>query len=326
MAVFIANFGKGNYLWDACRERPSIATMNDQCCHPYWLADDKEGYILHAGEAHRTANGNPAPRPTASLWFNLMTRIQSSTDDIWIHRSGDDLWWTTTNHEPAEIDDQPHFEDATGRHVFYCHKPCEAWSSKTRQGLLLTWSGLHPKARDFLSTEATLQRLHGDYADYAIALVSGEDLSPWHSTKLWSDKEAATKTKSVRHLVGRELAAHGMAITARETAKAADGRTVERTTKTKDWRFRDDGHAVQFILQLMEDNDHRCALTGLPLQFPDSCDDKQMLVSLDRIDSEGHYEPGNVQVVCRFANFWKSAQPNDEFLRLMDIVQNSADT
>ncbi|APG93455.1 hypothetical protein SAMCFNEI73_pB0258 (plasmid) [Sinorhizobium americanum] len=48
--------------------------------------------------------------------------------------------------------------------------------------------------------------------------------------------------------------------------------------------------------------------------------DFDMLASADRIDSNGHYEIGNVQLVCRFVNFWKCAQENGRFLNLLERV------
>ena len=48
--------------------------------------------------------------------------------------------------------------------------------------------------------------------------------------------------------------------------------------------------------------------------------DLDMLVSLDRIDSNGHYEIGNMQLVCRFVNYWKSSQDNGRFLELLDLI------
>lgn len=36
-------------------------------------------------------------------------------------------------------------------------------------------------------------------------------------------------------------------------------------------------------------------------------EDPEMLCSLDRIDSNGHYERGNLQIVCRFVNRWSDS-------------------
>jgi len=46
-----------------------------------------------------------------------------------------------------------------------------------------------------------------------------------------------------------------------------------------------------------------------------------MLASLDRIDSQGHYERGNLQLVCRFINFWKQASNDGDFRRLINVVR-----
>jgi hypothetical protein len=51
-----------------------------------------------------------------------------------------------------------------------------------------------------------------------------------------------------------------------------------------------------------------------------------MFASLDRIESSGHYVKGNLQVVCRFANFWKGATDNKEFRRLIAVVQSDTAT
>jgi hypothetical protein len=46
-----------------------------------------------------------------------------------------------------------------------------------------------------------------------------------------------------------------------------------------------------------------------------------LLPSVDRIDSNGHYEAGNLQVVCQFVNFWKGSSDNEEFKRLLMLVR-----
>ncbi|MEZ4234398.1 MAG: hypothetical protein R3B89_34810, partial [Polyangiaceae bacterium] len=51
------------------------------------------------------------------------------------------------------------------------------------------------------------------------------------------------------------------------------------------------------------------------------CEDPALTYSLDRIDSDGHYERDNLQVVCRFVNKWKSNSKDEEFRRLLRIVR-----
>ncbi|HDZ75670.1 MAG TPA: hypothetical protein ENH55_23490 [Aurantimonas coralicida] len=103
-----------------------------------------------------------------------MTIVSETSGDIWIHRDGEKVWWTISNSE------RPTFERKTEpvgfkRDVIVCHRPCAEWSDRSRTGQELYWRSLHPKAKDFLSTEATLQELSEDYAGYAIALIDGAD-------------------------------------------------------------------------------------------------------------------------------------------------------
>ena len=51
-------------------------------------------------------------------------------------------------------------------------------------------------------------------------------------------------------------------------------------------------------------------------------DDKELRLSVDRKDSSGHYERGKLQLVCRFANRWKSASADEEFVRLLTLVRS----
>lgn len=73
---------------------------------------------------------------------------------------------------------------------------------------------------------------------------------------------------------------------------------------------------IPTLLALQHD---RCALSGLPLKFDGT--DKNLTPSLDRIDSDGHYEHGNLQVVCQFINFWKSDGDNAEFVKCLNLVR-----
>jgi len=75
------------------------------------------------------------------------------------------------------------------------------------------------------------------------------------------------------------------------------------------------------LRQKMGEQEDRCALTGLPLGYDTDCDDTEMLASLDRIDSSGHYTSDNVQLVCRFMNRWKRADSDDLVRRLLTCLR-----
>ncbi|MHA6720679.1 hypothetical protein ACX40Y_14665 [Sphingomonas sp. RS6] len=121
-----------------------------------------------------------------------------------------------------------------------------------------------------------------------------------------------------RILGARAKAIVNMRLSIERTVAQANGQAVLRTVKNKDLLL--DARALEKLLeQCLAIQENRCALTGIPFDFDGA--DRSILPSPDRIDSRGHYAPGNIQVVCQFVNYWKNATPNDEFLRLLDLVR-----
>jgi hypothetical protein len=182
MKVYIANFGRGNYLWPTCLEKSTIAIMDDEAAHSYWKQRDKSRYIDFCMSKMKTSKGIPVTRPVASRWFNILDIFMETKDDLWIHRQQDMLWWTTSiGQRPTsslEVDHNRPFEKGARAYVY--HKPCTGWSCEDKRGRTLSWAGLHPKARNFLFTESTFQSPSEANAEYTIALIEGNDLSPWH--------------------------------------------------------------------------------------------------------------------------------------------------
>lgn len=124
-------------------------------------------------------------------------------------------------------------------------------------------------------------------------------------------------------LDARQRAVTRMANTALHTTENANGQQVLRTVKNKELRFAKQQELERYIGELVDRQRGRCAITGLELQFDDEHDDPALLCSLDRIDSGGHYEAGNLQVVCRFVNRWKNDGNDAEFRRLIDLVRRA---
>ena len=314
MRVFIANFGRENYAWPDCLKRGTIATMNPVEAQKFWKAGDREGYIALRMKG-KTAWGGEPTLPVASRWYNLMSIIRETQGDIWIHREKDQMWWTTSTDRP------PLFERLTEpfsdqREVVICHKPCQPWSNISRRGNRLEWKGLHARAKEFLFTESTLQQLNEDNAEYALALINGDDLSLWHNRPDWKGK-AAKKGAPVKIFNPVERSVAYMAMMARGTALVSNGQKVERTVKDKNVLIPDKDFEP-YIARLIAEQEGNCALSGLPLQYEGASTDPEMLCSLDRIDSDKHYEYGNLQVVCKFINRWKGASQNSEFKRLIN--------
>ncbi|MDP2780898.1 hypothetical protein [Devosia sp.] len=131
---------------------------------------------------------------------------------------------------------------------------------------------------------------------------------------------AAGSKDDGRFLGALEKSIVAMRMSVENTVKNSNGQPVQRILKNKELRMT----AQQLeatIRQLLVQQDNKCALTGIPLQFQGQQEDKNLLPSLDRKDSNGHYEDGNLQVVCQFINFWKSDADNEEFRRLLNLVR-----
>lgn len=78
---------------------------------------------------------------------------------------------------------------------------------------------------------------------------------------------------------------------------------------------------VEFLLGLLESQKGRCALTGLMLTHRQ----KDMYsASIDRIETTGHYTPGNVQLTCRAINFMKNDKSNQEAISFLESIRSSS--
>lgn len=334
MKVIAAVFGEENFLWPYCKEHATVATLNRVEAQRLWEARDKEGYIQD-GMKNKTVRGVLATRTVASTWYGLMTTVSETNGDVWIHKEGDRIWWTTSRADPPYFIRDVVEPVGARRSVVVCHKPCDPWKNVGLKGQPLLWHTLHPKAKDFLTTQSTLRPLSAENAAYALALIAGDTLDPWHAQPEWRQKFDAAKTKQadVTYVVGQAKAAYKMAYevmpeqrmadTAFRTAQASNGQKVERTVKNKEVRFPDRSALSAYIAGLLEIQEGDCALTGLKLDYNEDGGDPELYCSLDRIDSDGHYEEGNLQVVCRFANRWKSAGDDATFRRLIDVVRAS---
>jgi len=107
-------------------------------------------------------------------------------------------------------------------------------------------------------------------------------------------------------------------------ACAASGQLSESINKSKHFSFSDDATLGHHIAHLLERQGRLCAITSLPLHFEGvGLSDEHLLASLDRIDSSGHYELGNLQIVCRFINRWKRDDTDDNFRRLIGLVRGN---
>jgi len=322
-SVYIANFGRANWAWPDCLKTSTLVVMDDERVHSFWLRNDRDGYIQEAQKVLRLASGGPVPKPVASRWFNLNTILAATEGDVWIHREKTELWWTESvkaNFDFQIIND-PNPTHGPAR-IYLYHKRCSGWSDRNKKGALLGWDGLHARAKEFLFTEGTFQKVSDDHADYARALIAGDDLSPWHSRPEWKAKAENAKRAPVTYFDARRKTIVRMAAAAISVV-AQSGDIALSVKKNKEFGFRDQFELEKYIDELLLAQDGLCALTGLRMVFDGDDGDQDLCCSLDRIDSNGHYERGNLQIVCKFANRWKSASDNDQFLRLIAKIRTA---
>lgn len=81
------------------------------------------------------------------------------------------------------------------------------------------------------------------------------------------------------------------------------------------WAGRD-SLSFEFIKSLYDNQQGRCALTGMPMTWGRFKGHVQTHISLDRISSYAGYAPENVQLVCHIVNIMKNNLGQLEFIEL----------
>ena len=127
---------------------------------------------------------------------------------------------------------------------------------------------------------------------------------------------------TARVLSGREKSIIEMRRSVENTVRNANGQLIQSTLKNKELRM-SPAKLEALLRSLLTLQSNRCALTGIPLEFVGSDGNASLRPSVDRIDSNGHYEHGNLQVVCQFVNFWKADSNNEDFKHLLKLVRGA---
>jgi hypothetical protein len=159
----------------------------------------------------------------------------------------------------------------------------------------------------------------------AVRLVDAHSFCWIFSSLLKKEAEGSiTKTSGQssdgRSVGGWERSIIEMRTSILNTVRNSNGQIVERVLKDKQLLM-DPAKLDELIRSRLELQQGKCNLTGLTLHAYGPDADPNLLPSADRIDSSLHYESKNIQVVCRFINFWKGKSDNAEFQRLLTLVR-----
>ena len=166
----------------------------------------------------------------------------------------------------------------------------------------------------------TMAKADLNNANYAKALIQGKDLSAWHNRQDWKDRLEKQPHDIVTHAGDWEKQKTNMSMNAL-AAVGQSGKKSIHVKKTKDFGLNSEKELKDYIDWLERIQGGVCQLTGLKYEYSKGKIDRMMTVSLDRIDSNAGYIPGNLQLVCHFANMWKGARDNDRFIDLIGTIR-----
>lgn len=303
--------------WERAIADRAVVITHDADFFDAWSRGNRDAYLDLERKVAKPGATEQVIKGNATTWFNASNKLAQSEGDIWISRREGYVWWGETTSEPVKY--TPHQHAKRNVPVVAIGKPVHEWSNETKNGKPLPWNGIHPKGQDMLFARRAIVPIKNDRAAYVRALISGDDLSHWHQQKEW---EAKLGHFTLLHDIDSdEQALLRMMASIQKTVSNSNGQIVQKTIKEKKLKNCTAEEMHIHLRQLMKTQNGVCKITGIKMhRYGQKDQDDDLLPSPDRIDSSGHYEIGNMQIVCRFINFWKLAQDNGRFQELLEHV------
>jgi len=130
----------------------------------------------------------------------------------------------------------------------------------------------------------------------------------------WIKKER-DKNDELSGKLNRSVNGHveRMVKTILDTVKNSNGQKVEITRKNKGCDLSKE-ELTEVLTRKLKEQNNKCNLTGHELSFNATGKDDWLVPSADRINSDGHYTEGNIQVVSKAVNRAKGAIEEGERL------------
>ena len=261
------------------------------------------------------------------VWEGSIHTFESLPDpSLVIHWEADEdhLHWGISSSEIVSLRME---KNEYNQNVIVLGRPLiHGWQKTSLGGVPL--SNIHPNARNLSINQATINRVVTD-PDFFRAIILDRPTGYWESLPKWLDlaKKSGWKPKAqdkiyssqrARRITGNvveivnqfEEDIARMASTAVHTAMYANGQYILKKIKDKDISFSRD-ELEEEVAFLLKESGETCALTGY--KFHQNHPNKHLRPSLDRIDSSKGYISGNLQIVTRAANFFKSASDLDDW-------------
>lgn len=316
---YVIKTGAENYFWERCREGNFTALMFDKPYYEAWAAGDTAAHLDVVRKNAKKGTPEIELKRRSTIWYNNGGTLRDSHGDIFLNRVGNNVYWATST-DASWFAIEHEYE---GQPVVAVCKPVDKWVRHTAKDVPLQWPTIHNKAKDYLSPHRALFHITDvEMCGYLDALLSGDDLKPWHTQPMWKLKQGEDKGKSLGNSVPVvDFVVEDLMLKIKHTVDQANGQVVMSVKSMKNKELIDEVAVKAHLRQLYIDQDGRCKISGIPMHVPGQ-DNKNpdLMVSPDRIDSNGHYEVGNLQLVCRFINFWKCAADNSAFADLLDLV------
>lgn len=326
--IYKMSLGKGaRYRQEALASGSLIfqseAKFFDAVMHGDRAAIEKAGSLIRSS-TYPQGNAKAGAMDVWARSIKTFTTLPGYTLVIHWETSMDRLQWGLSGESYEVIRTET---NEFGQNGYIFHRPLiGGWRSDSIGGVPL--SNIHPEARTLAINQATINAVQTD-TNYFRALILDEPTSDWETRKSWLDEAARSGwhakpraqlhqakrrrqlTVDVIHLADQfESDITRMAATAVATAMNANGQIILTTVKAKDIGFTRE-ELEDELADLLRLQNGACALTGYA--FKPQHPNPHLRPSLDRIDSSKGYVPGNLQIVTRAANFYKSASDKPDW-------------
>ncbi|BCW89561.1 hypothetical protein sos41_27270 [Alphaproteobacteria bacterium SO-S41] len=307
MKIYRANFGENNKYWPQCVRNGEIIYYSEIECWRAYLAED-ESAARSALSATVSARVNRKPKSDAALkrlvstYYNQLKTFAETSGDIWLHHDTKDLWWCKSIGGVKELGvfEPQHRDGDRFQAMLLSHDTENGWSRLQSQ----LYAQQISDARNVLVRQPAVETINPPLDDVILKAIAESGEARNERKDGWD----ASIDRALRNAV---------------LADKQSGQLVTSTRKMKLFGYESEQEMRSELRQMLDDQREICPITGHSMQREDH-PVKELVASLDRIDSAKGYQRGNLQWVCRFVNFLKGAKSGADFDRLTTLLMSGS--